>query len=190
MAKKKDGGFLMQGAILAATALITKIIGLAYRIPVTNIMGSEGNGYYGIVFQVYNLALMLTSYSLPMAVSKLVSARIATGQYRNAYRVYKGAMTFAVITGGFVTAVVFFWRGIYRIRDYEGRDVRVRPAGSGALYSNRGVSWGVPGIFPGIRNDDAYGVFPDHRTDRQCNRQHCRRAYAAEIWPDHGFRHR
>ena len=108
MAKKKDSGFLMQGAILAATALITKIIGLAYRIPVTNIMGSEGNGYYGIVFQVYNLALMLTSYSLPMAVSKLVSARISTGQYRNAYRIYKGAMTFAVLTGGFVTAVVLF----------------------------------------------------------------------------------
>ena len=111
MAKKKDGGFLMQGAILAATALITKIIGLAYRIPVTNIMGSEGNGYYGIVFQVYNLALMLTSYSLPMAVSKLVSARVATGQYRNAYRVYKGAMTFAVLTGGAVTAIVFFGAG-------------------------------------------------------------------------------
>lgn len=108
MAKKKESSFLMQGAILAATALITKIIGLAYRIPVTNIMGAEGNGYYGMVFQVYNLALMLTSYSLPMAVSKLVSARIATGQYRNAYRVYKGAMTFAVAAGGLVTAIVFF----------------------------------------------------------------------------------
>lgn len=108
MAKKKDNSFLMQGAILAATALITKIIGLAYRIPVTNIMGAEGNGYYGVVFQVYNLALMLTSYSLPMAVSKLVSARIATGQYKNAYRVYKGAMAFAIISGGLVSAVVFF----------------------------------------------------------------------------------
>ena len=45
MSKKKENSFLMQGAILAATALITKIIGLAYRIPVTNIMGAEGNGY-------------------------------------------------------------------------------------------------------------------------------------------------
>ncbi|MDO4311877.1 MAG: polysaccharide biosynthesis protein [Eubacteriales bacterium] len=111
MAKKKENSFLMQGAILAATALITKIIGLAYRIPVTNIMGAEGNGYYGMVFQVYNLALMLTSYSLPMAVSKLVSARVATGQYKNAYRVYKGAMTFAIVAGGLVTAIVFFGAG-------------------------------------------------------------------------------
>ena len=78
--KKKGNNFLVQGSILAVAAIITKFIGLAYRIPLTNIMGAEGDGYYGVVFQVYNLALMLTSYSLPMAVSKLGSARIATGQ--------------------------------------------------------------------------------------------------------------
>lgn len=109
--KKKGTNFLMQGTILAAAAIITKFIGLAYRIPLTNIMGAEGNGYYGVVFQVYSLALMLTSYSLPMAVSKLVSARVSVGQYKNAYRVFKGAMTFAVISGGVVTAIVFFGAG-------------------------------------------------------------------------------
>ena len=98
----------MQGTILAAAAMITKIVGLAYRIPLTNIMGAEGNGYYGVVFQVYSLALMLTSYSLPMAVSKLVSARVALGQYKNAYRVFKGAMTFGILSGGIVSAIVFF----------------------------------------------------------------------------------
>lgn len=101
----------MQGTILAAAAIVTKIIGLAYRIPLTNIMGAEGNGYYGVVFQVYNLALMLTSYSLPMAVSKLVSARLSTGQFKNAYRVFKGAMVYAVVVGGLVAAVVFFGAG-------------------------------------------------------------------------------
>ena len=109
--KNKGNNFLMQGTILAVAAIITKFIGLAYRIPLTNIMGAEGNGYYGAVFQVYNLALMLTSYSLPMAVSKLVSARAATGQHRNAFRIFKGAMSFAVISGGIVTGVVFFGAG-------------------------------------------------------------------------------
>ena len=106
--KKKGTNFVMQGTILAAAAMITKIVGLAYRIPLTNIMGAEGNGYYGVVFQVYSLALMLTSYSLPMAVSKLVSARVALGQYKNAYRVFKGAMTFGILSGGIVSAIVFF----------------------------------------------------------------------------------
>ena len=111
MSKKKGTNFLAQGTILAAAAMITKVVGLAYRIPLTNIMGSEGNGYYGVVFQVYSLALMLTSYSLPMAVSKLVSARVSTGQYKNAYRVFQGAMVFALVAGGVVTAIVFFGAG-------------------------------------------------------------------------------
>lgn len=101
----------MQGTILAAAAMITKFIGLAYRIPLTNILGAEGNGYYGIVFQVYNLALMLTSYSLPMAVSKLVSERLAKRQYHNAQRVFKGALNFAAIAGGMTTLVIFIGAG-------------------------------------------------------------------------------
>lgn len=109
--KKKESNFLMQGTILGVAAIITKLIGLAYRIPLTNIMGAEGNGYYGVVFQVYSLALMLTSYSLPMAVSKLVSARVSTGQYKNAYRVFKGAMTFGLLSGGLVAFIVFAGAG-------------------------------------------------------------------------------
>ncbi|MCI6018513.1 MAG: polysaccharide biosynthesis protein [Clostridiales bacterium] len=111
MGKKKENSFLMQGTILAAAAIITKIIGLAYRIPLTNILGEEGNGYYGVVFQVYNLALMLTSYSMPMAVSKLVSERLAKRQYKNAQRVFRSAMTIAVIAGGAATLIVFFGAG-------------------------------------------------------------------------------
>lgn len=112
MSRKKTGtNFLAQGTILAAAAMLTKVVGLAYRIPLTNIMGQEGNGYYGVVFQVYSLALMLTSYSLPTAVSKLVSARIANGQYKNAYRMFKGAMSFGIVAGGLVAAVVFFGAG-------------------------------------------------------------------------------
>ena len=45
MSKKKGTNFLAQGTILAAAAMITKVVGLAYRIPLTNITGSEGNGY-------------------------------------------------------------------------------------------------------------------------------------------------
>lgn len=111
MEKKKENNFLVQGTILAAAAMITKFIGLAYRIPLTNILGAEGNGYYGIVFQVYNLALMLTSYSLPMAVSKLVSERLAKRQYHNAQRVFGGALTFAAIAGGAATLIIFIGAG-------------------------------------------------------------------------------
>ncbi len=107
---KKTAGdrFLVQGTILAIAGIITKIIGAVYRIPMLNIMGLQGQGYYDIAFQVYSIALLMSSYSLPLAVSKLVSGRIARGEHKNAQRVFRAAMAFALIVGTFIMLVVFF----------------------------------------------------------------------------------
>ena len=105
--KKKSNSFLIQGVILAAAGIVTRLIGIAYRIPLNNILGDEGQGFYGCAFSIYNIALLLTSYSLPLAVSKLVSARVAKKQYRNAMRIFKGALLFAVLIGALVGVVVY-----------------------------------------------------------------------------------
>ena len=76
-AKKSGKNFMVQGSILAIAGVITKIIGAVYRVPLVNILGDTGMGYYGVAFQIYAIVLTLTSYSLPLAVSKLISARVA-----------------------------------------------------------------------------------------------------------------
>ena len=109
--KEKKDDFLMQGAILAFAAVITKIIGVAYRIPLTNILGDEGNGFYGYAFEVYSIALILSSFSFPIAVSKLVSARMAMKQRRNAFRVFICALVFSIVIGLVVSLIIFFGAG-------------------------------------------------------------------------------
>ena len=104
---KKNNSFLMQGMILAGAGIITRLIGIAYRIPVNNILGDEGQGFYGYAFSIYNIALLLTSYSLPLAVSKLVSARMAKEEHKNAQRILKGALAFAILVGALVSVIVF-----------------------------------------------------------------------------------
>ena len=59
--KKKEKNFLVQGSILAIAGVITKIIGVIYRVPLMNIVGDEGMGYYSVAFSIYTVALMLTS---------------------------------------------------------------------------------------------------------------------------------
>lgn len=109
MGKKKNGNeFLVQGSILAAAGMISRIIGMVYRIPLLNIMGRTGQGFYEIAYQIYSIALILTSYSLPLAVSKLVSARLSKGEEKNAYRIFKTALIFAAMVGGIVSFVIFF----------------------------------------------------------------------------------
>ena len=106
--KKGKPSFLIQGTILAMAGILVRIIGLIYRIPMTNILGEEGIGVYSAAYQIYNIILLLSSYSLPLAVSKLVSAKMAVREYRNAYRIFCGALAFALIVGTLACAVSFF----------------------------------------------------------------------------------
>ena len=109
--KKKKDDYLVQGAILAAAAVMTKVTGVVYRVPLANILGDEGNGFYGYAYQVYAMALMLSSYSLPTAVSKLVSERVAAKKKRNAFRVFLCSLVFAFTVGLIITLAVFFGAG-------------------------------------------------------------------------------
>ena len=102
----KRSNFIVQGGILAITGVISRIIGLVYRIPLQKKIGDSGMGYYSAAFQIYSIMLIISSYSLPTAVSKLVAMRIAKGQYRNARKILHGAMLFALITGGAACLIV------------------------------------------------------------------------------------
>lgn len=104
----KHSNFIVQGGILAIAGILTRLIGLVYRIFLTNIIGDVGNGFYAAAFQIYTIMLLLSSYSLPLAVSKLVSARVAKGQFLNARKIFRGALIFAITSGGIVGLVVFF----------------------------------------------------------------------------------
>ncbi len=108
---RKEKNLLVQGSVLAIAGVITKLIGAVYRVPLVNILGDKGMGYYGVAFQIYSIALTLTSYSLPLAVSKLVSARVAKKQYKNAYKVFRGALVFAIMVGGTAALILFFGGG-------------------------------------------------------------------------------
>lgn len=105
---KKKSNFLVQGSILAVASIISRIIGLLYRLPMTDIIGDLGNDYYSAAFELYSVMLMISSYSLPLAVSKLVSVSMAKGQRKMTYKILKGALLFAAVSGTIVAIVVYF----------------------------------------------------------------------------------
>ena len=106
--ERKGNQFLIQGSILAVASLIVRVIGLVYRIPMTRIIGDEGMGLYTIAYELYSVALILSSYSLPLAVSKLVAARSITKEYKNTYRIFISAMGFAIVVGSAAFLILFF----------------------------------------------------------------------------------
>lgn len=111
--KKNHTNFLVQGSILAIASIVSRIIGLLYRGPLTDIIGDLGNDYYSTAFEIYSLLLLISSCSLPLAVSKMVSARVSQGKMKDAYRVFKAAMVFGMCTGLIACLLVFFFADIF-----------------------------------------------------------------------------
>lgn len=111
--KKGASNFLIQGIILAAAGIIVRVIGMFYRIPLADILGDVGNGYYGSAFSIYSILLIVSSYSLPTAVSKMVAFRIARKEYRNSIKVLKVSLLYGTVVGGLGAAVLWFGADLF-----------------------------------------------------------------------------
>ena len=92
--------------------MIVRIIGLLYRAPLTAIIGDEGNGYYGTAYNIYTILLMISSYSIPSAVSKLMAQKLAVGENGNAQRIFHCALFYGLIVGVGASALLFFGAGL------------------------------------------------------------------------------
>lgn len=81
--------FIKGAAILGIAGLLVKILGAIYRIPLTNLIGTEGIGYYQPAYNIYNLLLVVSLSGFPTAIAKIVSEKRALQNYEGAYQVYK-----------------------------------------------------------------------------------------------------
>lgn len=111
MAKKKDN-FVMQAGILAAAGIIVRIIGLLYNTPMVAIIGDEGFGYYDSAYAAYSIVLLISSYSIPSAVSKVIAQKLALREYRNAHRIFRCAFIYVLVVGSIASLFVFFGAGL------------------------------------------------------------------------------
>ena len=111
--KRGSTNFLVQGIILAAAGIIVRIIGMFYRIPLADILGDEGNGYYSSAFSIYSILLIVSSYSLPTAVSKMVAVRLARKEYNNSIKVLKVSLFYGTVVGGLGAAVLWFGADLF-----------------------------------------------------------------------------
>ena len=105
--REKQASFITQGIILAVASVIVRLIGLVYRIPLANTIGNEGLGAYSNAFEVYNIALLLSTYSIPTAISKLISEREDKKEYTNSYHLLQVGMVFAAVLGFLASLLLF-----------------------------------------------------------------------------------
>ena len=112
MKKNNKKSFASNVFMLMASNMLIKMLGLVYRLAIMNVkgFGDLGNGYYSAGYQVYAVLLIISSQGIPGAVSKLVSAKVAKGEYNKAHRIFKLSMyVFGFI--GLVCSLILLFGG-------------------------------------------------------------------------------
>lgn len=103
----RNKSIVKQASILAAAGILVRIIGLLYRSPLTAMIGDEGNGYYSTAYNIYALILLISSYSIPTAISKLISEKLALNQYNNVKKILKCSFIYIIAIAGGAALITF-----------------------------------------------------------------------------------
>ena len=99
--------FLSGVGILTLSSLIVKVLGLFYRIPLLELLGTEGMGYFNTAYEVYALFCVISTAGLPVAMSVLISALEAEGRVSEGRRVFRTSLILFACIGGVGT--LFLW---------------------------------------------------------------------------------
>ena len=108
-------------AILGIAGIFVKILGAVFRIPLTALIGTEGMAYYGYAYPLYSLFLVIATAGIPVAISRMVSEKIAYNDFSGAQRVFRVSRWLLLAIGVFAFAVCFF--GAELIAKYVSKDM-------------------------------------------------------------------
>lgn len=104
----KTGAVIKQASFLMIAGLVCRVIGLLYRSPLREVIGETGAGYYTFANEWYSILLLISAYSIPSAVSKVMAERLALERYKDAQRVFYTSLGYAVVVGGLAAIVCYF----------------------------------------------------------------------------------
>ena len=98
-------GFISGTFSLTLSAVIVKVIGLVYKIPLASILGDEGMGYFNSAYTVFAFFYLLCTAGVPKAVMILVSEAKARGLVKEEERIVKVASRLFLVVGGVMTLI-------------------------------------------------------------------------------------
>ncbi|MGL4484362.1 MAG: oligosaccharide flippase family protein, partial [Anaerovoracaceae bacterium] len=110
--------FVMGAAVLGAAGLLVKLLGAVFRIPLANMIGPLGMAYYQPAYYIYTFFLIISTSGIPVAISRMISERVAVGNYIEANRVFKISMYIMLAIGIPSFLLLFFGAGL--IADLSG----------------------------------------------------------------------
>ena len=99
MSKEQKQSFVKGAAILSISTFIVKILGLAFSIPIANIVSVQGMSYFYTAYDIFLIFMVISSSGIPTAISRMVGTSIDAGRKDDAEKVHKVALYCYLIIG-------------------------------------------------------------------------------------------
>ena len=149
---------MMKGAtILVIAGIVSKIFGAIFRIPLTNMIGAEGQAYYSAAYALYQLLFVIATAGFPVAISRMVSSRAAENDFINAHKSYKLAMKISWALGITSFIVMYFGAGVIaELYKNPGSEASMRAISVALLFTPLVAS--MRGYYQGRQNMKPTGI--------------------------------
>lgn len=88
------------------------LIFFLFRIPITNIVGNEGNGYFAFSWELYTVLGLFFGHCLSYTVSEMVRKRVRKNQHKNSSSVLAASLVFGFIFSIIGLLISYFFSDI------------------------------------------------------------------------------
>ncbi len=109
MNEKKSNSFIQGALILGIANLVVKVIGAVFKVPLINLIGDDGMGYFNVAYQIYTFMFIVATAGFPIAISKMVAESLAQNKEQEAKRIFRTSLTFLAIIGLVGTLILYLF---------------------------------------------------------------------------------
>ena len=97
--KDRKQSFLQGALILSMGTVLVKVIGAIFKIPLTNLLGAQGLGYFNTAYNLYMPIYTIATAGFPIAIARMVAEKVALKRYNDVKQIYRAAVPLFTLTG-------------------------------------------------------------------------------------------
>ncbi len=147
---RQTNRFIQGTLILTAAGLAAKVISIFYKIPLTNLAGEAGFGYYETIYPIYALLTSMAIIGIPNTISKIIAEEWCNGHYKRAHFYFKKGFVLSVVFGALMTLLLLAGiQGMIRLFRWDN-SYRYVIIGFSISPVFVGISGAIKGYFQGM----------------------------------------
>ena len=106
---QRKQNFVLGALLLMISGIVCKLIGAFFKVPLTNMIGNAGMGYFSSAYSIYTVLFTISTAGIPVAVSRIISAYIVKKDKKAVTKTYTASLVILVILGlaGFLAMFIY-----------------------------------------------------------------------------------